>query len=63
MFSLRQEADVYQVKDKLKQQLNKEIKKSNHASGKFYSINPINRSALETIGKRLYLEFSFCGIF
>lgn len=50
MFSLRQEADVYQVKDKLKQQLNKEIKKSNHASGKFYSINPINRSALETIG-------------
>lgn len=50
MFSLRREAEVYGVTEKIKEELSEQISLSNTLSGKFLSIAPLNRAALETTG-------------
>jgi ABC-type transport system involved in cytochrome bd biosynthesis fused ATPase/permease subunit len=50
MFSLRREAEVYGVTNKIKNMLVDKITYSNTVSGKFYSIAPLNRAILETAG-------------
>jgi ABC-2 type transport system ATP-binding protein len=50
MFSLRREAEVYQVVDKIKYDLIEQIKISNTLSAKFLAVAPLNQAALETTG-------------
>lgn len=50
MFSLRREAEVYGVVGTIKENLVRQISASNTVSGKFYSIAPLNRATLETVG-------------